>query len=182
MPIARFSLVAIAAVSLCMMRPGPAESRGFGTSRPYGSHRGRPIARHVATGARAAATLHICRGRPFDLDARAGHRSPVWQCCVHWVPDHPKVLARLLWSLPAGGVLAVQMPDNTNEPALMLMEKVELKASTHVGPVVDRSQLDQDLRYIAPGKEEGAKLHWGWRSSQPRQSRLLSAADAVHRG
>ncbi len=35
MPIARFSLVAIAAVSLCMMRPGPAESRGFGTSRPY---------------------------------------------------------------------------------------------------------------------------------------------------
>src|SRR5258706_10982906 len=27
--------------------------------------------------------------------------------------------------------------------------------------VVDRSQLDQDLRYIALGKEEGAKLHWG---------------------
>ena len=42
----------------------------------------------------------------------------------HWVPDHPKVLARLLQSLPSGGVLAVQMPDNTNEPALMLMEKV----------------------------------------------------------
>ena len=41
-----------------------------------------------------------------------------------WVPDHPKVLARLLRSLPPGGVLAAQMPDNTNEPALMLMEKV----------------------------------------------------------
>jgi trans-aconitate 2-methyltransferase len=42
----------------------------------------------------------------------------------HWVPDHPKVLARLLVSLPSGGVLALQMPDNTREPALTLMEKV----------------------------------------------------------
>jgi len=36
-----------------------------------------------------------------------------------------------------------------------------LKAGTHVGPVVDQNQLDQDLRYIAIGKDEGAKLHWG---------------------
>jgi trans-aconitate 2-methyltransferase len=42
----------------------------------------------------------------------------------HWVPDHPGVLARLLTSLPEGGVLAVQMPDNTNEPALALMREV----------------------------------------------------------
>ena len=46
-----------------------------------------------------------------------------------WVPDHPKVLARLLQALPAGGVLAVQMPDNTREPALMLMEKVAASGS-----------------------------------------------------
>jgi acyl-CoA reductase-like NAD-dependent aldehyde dehydrogenase len=36
-----------------------------------------------------------------------------------------------------------------------------LKAGTHIGPVVDQSQLDQDLRYIGVGKDEGAKLHWG---------------------
>jgi trans-aconitate 2-methyltransferase len=41
-----------------------------------------------------------------------------------WVADHPKVLQRLVHELPPGGVLAVQMPDNTKEPALMLMEKV----------------------------------------------------------
>jgi len=42
----------------------------------------------------------------------------------HWVPDHPKVLARLLQALPAGGVLAVQVPDNAHEPAVKLMRTV----------------------------------------------------------
>ena len=41
-----------------------------------------------------------------------------------WVPDHPAVLRRLLEALPQGGALAVQMPDNTNEPALALMREV----------------------------------------------------------
>jgi trans-aconitate 2-methyltransferase len=41
-----------------------------------------------------------------------------------WVPDHTVVLHRLLAALPSGGVLAVQMPDNTDEPALALMREV----------------------------------------------------------
>ena len=36
-----------------------------------------------------------------------------------------------------------------------------LKAGTHMGPVVDQNQLDQDLRYVEIGKDEGARLHWG---------------------
>ncbi|MGA8157865.1 MAG: aldehyde dehydrogenase family protein [Rhodoplanes sp.] len=36
-----------------------------------------------------------------------------------------------------------------------------LKPGTQIGPVADESQLDQDLRYLAIGKDEGAKLHWG---------------------
>ena len=40
------------------------------------------------------------------------------------VQDHTAVLRRLLAALPEGGVLAVQMPDNTDEPALALMRKV----------------------------------------------------------
>jgi aldehyde dehydrogenase (NAD+) len=33
-----------------------------------------------------------------------------------------------------------------------------LKDGTHIGPVVDQSQLDQDLNYIKIGRDEGAKL------------------------
>lgn len=36
-----------------------------------------------------------------------------------------------------------------------------LKEGSHIGPVVDQSQLDQDERYLAIGREEGARLHWG---------------------
>jgi trans-aconitate 2-methyltransferase len=43
---------------------------------------------------------------------------------LQWVPDHQQVLRRLLEALPDGGVLAVQMPDNTHEPANALQREV----------------------------------------------------------
>ncbi|MBB5751506.1 aldehyde dehydrogenase family protein [Prosthecomicrobium pneumaticum] len=36
-----------------------------------------------------------------------------------------------------------------------------VKAGTHIGPVVDQSQLDQDERYIKIAREEGGKLAFG---------------------
>jgi aldehyde dehydrogenase (NAD+) len=36
-----------------------------------------------------------------------------------------------------------------------------LKAGTHIGPVVDQNQLDQDLSYLRIGADEGAKLAIG---------------------
>jgi alpha-ketoglutaric semialdehyde dehydrogenase len=36
-----------------------------------------------------------------------------------------------------------------------------LKEGTHIGPVVDQAQLDQDIAYVDIGKAEGAKLAWG---------------------
>lgn len=36
-----------------------------------------------------------------------------------------------------------------------------VKQGTHIGPVVDEGQLEQDEKYIAIGRDEGAKLHWG---------------------
>jgi len=41
-----------------------------------------------------------------------------------WVPEHPAVLRRLVEALPFGGVLAVQMPDNTREPAIVIQGEV----------------------------------------------------------
>lgn len=41
-----------------------------------------------------------------------------------WVPDHLAVLTRLVGALPAGGVLAVQMPDNRAEPTHRTMDEV----------------------------------------------------------
>jgi aldehyde dehydrogenase (NAD+) len=36
-----------------------------------------------------------------------------------------------------------------------------LKTGTHIGPVVDESQMSQDEKYLAIGREEGAKLAFG---------------------
>ncbi|UFZ07756.1 aldehyde dehydrogenase family protein [Bradyrhizobium ontarionense] len=36
-----------------------------------------------------------------------------------------------------------------------------LKQGTHIGPVVDQNQLEQDQRYLKIGQDEGAKLTWG---------------------
>src|SRR5262249_28510203 len=62
-----------------------------------------------------------------------------------WVPDHPDVLARLLKALPEGGVLAVQMPDNTHEPALALMREVAER-----GPSAGQPALEDAARGDLP--------------------------------
>jgi len=41
-----------------------------------------------------------------------------------WLPDHTAVLRRLLEALPEGGALAVQMPDNTQEPSHILQREL----------------------------------------------------------
>ncbi len=43
---------------------------------------------------------------------------------LQWVPDHVRVLARLAGTLRAGGYLAVQMPDNLDEPSHVAMREV----------------------------------------------------------
>ena len=55
-----------------------------------------------------------------------------------WVPDHVSVLLRLLKGLKAGGVLALQMPDNLDEPSHRLMRE-----TAETGPWADLSGTRQ---------------------------------------
>ena len=43
---------------------------------------------------------------------------------LHWVPEHETLLPRLFDALAPGGVLAIQMPDNRDEPTHRLMREV----------------------------------------------------------
>ncbi len=65
-----------------------------------------------------------------------------------WVPDHPEVLRRLLEALPAGGVLAVQMPDNTREPAIRLQREVAVS-----GPWANDPEVKAAARADLPPPE-----------------------------
>jgi trans-aconitate 2-methyltransferase len=60
-----------------------------------------------------------------------------------WLPDHPAILRRLLESLQEGGVLAVQMPDNTREPANALQQEVAANGpwAKDLASAVPRSDL-----------------------------------------
>jgi trans-aconitate 2-methyltransferase len=57
---------------------------------------------------------------PAPADADILYSNATFQ----WVPDHLAVMLRLLAGLKSGGVLAVQMPDNLDEPSHVWMREV----------------------------------------------------------
>jgi trans-aconitate 2-methyltransferase len=67
---------------------------------------------------------------------------------MQWLPDHTTILRRLLESLAPGGVLAVQMPDNTREPALVFQGEVGRN-----GPWAEHPQIKAALRPDLPSVE-----------------------------
>ncbi|NBD08938.1 trans-aconitate 2-methyltransferase [Corallococcus silvisoli] len=86
---------------------------------------------------------------------------------LQWVPDHSTLLPALLGKLAAGGSLAVQMPDNLEEPAHRLMRE-----TASAGPWADRlsnasaartARLGAD-RYFQTLREAGATVDV-WRTT-----------------
>jgi trans-aconitate 2-methyltransferase len=63
---------------------------------------------------------------------------------LHWVGDHEMLLPRLLSCVRPGGVLAVQMPRNFEEPSHTL-----LRATAESGPWADRLAQVLDWRPVA---------------------------------
>lgn len=48
---------------------------------------------------------------------------------LHWLDDHDALMPRLIQNLRSGGVLAVQMPDNLDQPSHRLMDCVAREAA-----------------------------------------------------
>ena len=72
---------------------------------------------------------------------------------LHWVPDHARVLPALLDSLAPNGSLAIQMPDNFQEPSHRLMRELILQyvpdlSAVHTHPPIESVQFYYDL--LAP--------------------------------
>jgi trans-aconitate 2-methyltransferase len=68
---------------------------------------------------------------------------------MQWLPNHIAVLRRLMEALAPGGVMAVQMPDNTREPALKFQGEVGRN-----GPWADHPEIKAAPREDLPSVEE----------------------------
>jgi trans-aconitate 2-methyltransferase len=66
----------------------------------------------------------------FEMDDIATWQNPgpfdviLANASLQWVPDHASLLPALIAKLAAGGSLAVQVPDNLDEPAHCLMRQI----------------------------------------------------------
>jgi len=63
---------------------------------------------------------------------------------LQWLPDHPALLPRLVSLLSQGGCLAVQMPNNLDEPSHRIMEQVA-RSGPWAGKLARASQARETL-------------------------------------
>jgi trans-aconitate 2-methyltransferase len=108
-----------------------------------------PAARVVGTDnseamlASARERLPQARFALSDIATWAPHEAPdliYANAALQWVPDHEKLIPRLFAALAPGGVLAVQMPDNREEPTHRLMRAVAAEAPW-AEPIGDADRL-----------------------------------------
>lgn len=102
-----------------------------------------------------AAARERLPGIPFEL-ADIGHWTPdsafdviLANASLQWLPDHATLYPRLMAQLNPGGCLAVQTPDNLEEPAHRLARQVATEGpwATKVGQVRHPERHDAAFYY-----------------------------------
>jgi trans-aconitate 2-methyltransferase len=68
--------------------------------------------------------LRFARGDVGKWTGRGDHDLVIANASMHWIPDHPEVLARWWAALAPGGQLAVQVPANADHPAHRIANQV----------------------------------------------------------
>jgi len=84
---------------------------------------------------------------PGDIAGWAPETAPdliYANAALQWVPDHGTLVPRLFAALAPGGVLAIQMPDNRQEPTHRLMRAVASEAPW-AEPIGDADRLRTEL-------------------------------------
>ena len=99
--------------------------------------------------AKARASVSGAHFEKADLNVWQPDRSPgliFSNATFQWLPRHLDVMKTMIACLPPGGVLAVQMPDNLNEPSHVLMREVAA-----CGPWAAKLSLAAAARTELPG-------------------------------
>lgn len=90
---------------------------------------------------------------------------------LQWVPDHATLLPALASKLSAGGSLAIQMPDNLNEPSHRLMREVAANgpwASKLTGAAGQRTDMASASEYFSMLRPHCARVDV-WRTTYHHQ-------------
>ncbi|MFJ2320074.1 trans-aconitate 2-methyltransferase [Pseudomonas sp. NPDC087817] len=98
---------------------------------------------------------------------------------LQWVPDHATLLPKLAGKLASGGSLAIQMPDNLNEPSHRLMREVAANgpwASKLAGAAGQRTDMASASEYFSMLRAHCARVDV-WRTTYHHQ--LVGGAAGV---
>jgi len=82
---------------------------------------------------------------------------------LHWLPDHTRLVPRLFSALRPGGVLALQMPDNSEEPSHRLMSTLAAQHGLRPEQVRGRADVHEPAFYydlLAPHAAVGGVDIW----------------------
>ncbi|SDS54069.1 trans-aconitate 2-methyltransferase [Pseudomonas granadensis] len=108
----------------------------------------------------------------IDQWAEAGPFDVIFANAVlQWVPDHATLLPALASKLSAGGSMAIQMPDNLNEPSHRLMREVATNgpwASRLTGAAEQRTDMASASQYFSMLRPYCARVDV-WRTTYHHQ-------------